>query len=149
MVTAAVFAPKPQLYLTMFSDLQKNKSIHNISAISKTNNLNSQTFEAFATSSKPKIRNKWVFIAINVINFYYRFKFREFPSLDRALIFGSSQNTQNSLMSSTINVGSSNLKDYELMGDVIVSADLNGSLKIFLNPSRIRTGASNFFDNSI
>lgn len=57
-VTAAVFAPKPQLYLTMFSDLQKNKSIHNISAISKTNNLNSKTFEAFATSSKPKIRNK-------------------------------------------------------------------------------------------
>lgn len=81
--------------------------------------------------------------------------------MDRSLIFGSSQkasNSNNLFSSSTmpvLGIGgasgiiSNNSKDRELMGDVIVSADLNGFLKIFLNPTRYKTGASNFFDNRI
>lgn len=33
----------------------------------------------------------------------------------------------------------------EMLGDVIVSADLNGSLKIFLNSTKLKAGGSSFF----
>lgn len=36
-------------------------------------------------------------------------------------------------------------KDRQLQGDIIVSADLNGCIKLLANPARIKTGSSHFF----
>uniref|UniRef100_A0A915Q5W5 WD repeat-containing protein 44 n=1 Tax=Setaria digitata TaxID=48799 RepID=A0A915Q5W5_9BILA len=38
-----------------------------------------------------------------------------------------------------------NISDRQIHGDVIISADLNGSIRIFVNRTRIKTGSSNFF----
>lgn len=53
-----------------------------------------------------------------------------------------------SLMSNCFDVTNKKLAVDEILGDVIVSADLNGSLKIFINPTRLKTNAfsSSFLD---
>ncbi|EJW81347.1 hypothetical protein WUBG_07744 [Wuchereria bancrofti] len=38
-----------------------------------------------------------------------------------------------------------NISDRQIHGDVIISADLNGSIRIFVNRTRIKAGSSNFF----
>ncbi|VDN02928.1 unnamed protein product [Thelazia callipaeda] len=40
---------------------------------------------------------------------------------------------------------SKNTSDRQIHGDVIISADLSGSIRIFVNRTRIKAGASNFF----
>uniref|UniRef100_A0A1I7VPM5 WD repeat-containing protein 44 n=1 Tax=Loa loa TaxID=7209 RepID=A0A1I7VPM5_LOALO len=40
---------------------------------------------------------------------------------------------------------SKNISDRQIHGDVIISADLNGSIRIFVNRTRIKAGSSNFF----
>ncbi|VDP19544.1 unnamed protein product [Onchocerca flexuosa] len=38
-----------------------------------------------------------------------------------------------------------NISDRQIHGDVIISADLNGSIRIFVNRTKIKAGSSNFF----
>uniref|UniRef100_A0A0R3S3Q4 WD repeat-containing protein 44 n=1 Tax=Elaeophora elaphi TaxID=1147741 RepID=A0A0R3S3Q4_9BILA len=40
---------------------------------------------------------------------------------------------------------SKNMSDRQIHGDVIISADLNGSIRIFVNRTKIKAGSSNFF----
>ncbi|VDK69435.1 unnamed protein product [Litomosoides sigmodontis] len=40
---------------------------------------------------------------------------------------------------------SKNISDRQIHGDVIISADLNGSIRIFVNRTKIKAGSSNFF----
>jgi hypothetical protein len=65
---------------------------------------------------------------------------------DLPLTSGGWKLEQGGTMGST---GTNGSKDRQIQGDIIVSADLTGCIKILANPTRIKTGSSHFFQTDL
>nr|CAD2199158.1 unnamed protein product [Meloidogyne enterolobii] len=160
-VTTAVFAPKPQLILNWIIEQQK-KQTNNVSfnatesAVTPqstrrntqgidNNNINNQRQHIAASVDRPflALTSRLGLPAANLSEMHLR---RHKMSVAASLGYSSS-----SLLSIP---GSASLLHGEIvndprekrtLGDVIVSADLCGSIKIFVNALRLQAGGSNFF----
>uniref|UniRef100_A0A914KNH1 WD repeat-containing protein 44 n=1 Tax=Meloidogyne incognita TaxID=6306 RepID=A0A914KNH1_MELIC len=160
-VTTAVFAPKPQLILNWIIEQQK-KHANNVSfnatesAVTPqstrrntqgidNNNINNQRQHIAASVDRPflALTSRLGLPAANLSEMQLR---RHKMSVAASLGYSSS-----SLLSIP---GSASLLHGEIvndprekrtLGDVIVSADLCGSIKIFVNALRLQAGGSNFF----
>jgi WD40 repeat protein len=129
-VTAAVFAPKPHLFLSLIEDQQKSQTI----------SVSGSCAETIPSSSKRTVQRMDSENSLNVISTHGALSSVHIPNAIDTITIGSTT-TAPILPSSSIPA----TKDRQLQGDIIVSADLNGCIKIFANPSRIKTGSSNFF----
>ncbi|KAI1724397.1 WD domain, g-beta repeat domain-containing protein [Ditylenchus destructor] len=127
-VTAAVFAPKPHLFQPLLDDN------------AKYSNAKESTITPRNLVSKP--------ISARTEGLESRFKFNEFPNVDQPIILGGNQSsfsnmksiTSNSLRS--IDYSTPNSKAKEVHSEIIISADLNGFIKVM---SFVR----NFFFQSV
>uniref|UniRef100_A0A914LXY7 WD repeat-containing protein 44 n=1 Tax=Meloidogyne incognita TaxID=6306 RepID=A0A914LXY7_MELIC len=160
-VTTAVFAPKPQLILNWIIEQQKKQSSNvsfnaTESAVTPqstrrntqgidNNNINNQRQHIAASVDRPflALTSRLGLPAANLSEMQLR---RHKMSVAASLGYSSS-----SLLSIP---GSASLLHGEIvndprekrtLGDVIVSADLCGSIKIFVNALRLQAGGSNFF----
>jgi WD40 repeat protein len=128
-VTAAVFAPKPHLFLSLIEDQQKSQTI----------SVSGSCAETIPSSSKRTVQRMDSENSLNVISTHGALSSVHIPNAIDTITIGST--TTAPILPSSIPA----TKDRQLQGDIIVSADLNGCIKIFANPSRIKTGSSNFF----
>jgi hypothetical protein len=126
-VTAAVFAPKPHLFLSLIEDQQKSQTI----------SVSGSCAETIPSSSKRTVQRMDSENSLNLISTHGALSSVHIPNAVDTITIGSTTTAPI--------IPSSSTKDRQLQGDIIVSADLNGCIKIFANPSRIKTGSSNFF----
>lgn len=131
-VTAAVFSPKPQLILSFLEEESRRESHKNTSA---NNTPREQELKKDADVKKSRYIPSLIFSS-------YALPSANFSELQRAKKNSDSSchlyNYANNFLASA--------SDLTLpSGDVIVTADLNGSIKVFANQTHLTTGSSTFF----
>ncbi|KAH7719849.1 CBR-SYM-4 protein [Aphelenchoides avenae] len=129
-VTAAVFAPKPQLFFALMDENQYFDS----RAIQPSTSMTSRTAASTSYDSFPRMEG----VGLGLLG--------QGPlptaNISATSDYGSYRpsNTSSVRLGASFASSSTSTKDRQVLGDVIISADLNGAIKIFVNPAQIKAG---------
>uniref|UniRef100_A0A914DNZ7 WD repeat-containing protein 44 n=1 Tax=Acrobeloides nanus TaxID=290746 RepID=A0A914DNZ7_9BILA len=150
-VTAAVFAPKPHLFLSLLEEQQRqlnaNFSNNYVTPVNPALNNMPNSAITHAIKRPDSLLNEKVERSLTIGSTHSALSTAHLPTVsDLPLTSGGWKLEQGGTMGST---GTNGSKDRQIQGDIIVSADLTGCIKILANPTRVTTGSSHFFQTDL
>uniref|UniRef100_A0A7E4ZYC5 WD repeat-containing protein 44 n=1 Tax=Panagrellus redivivus TaxID=6233 RepID=A0A7E4ZYC5_PANRE len=130
-VTAAIFAPKPQLFLSLLEDNKRTASV----SVSSSGAVEPTSAAASAFRNISRFDSDPTEV---LVSSHGALSSVHIPSAADSLISQSSTSLANAAIAKQAS-------ERQLQGDIIVTADLHGCIKILANPVRIKTGSSHFY----